>query len=103
MFNNLAAPKRLVLLPEDEHTSPHTVYKAVQRASWQAAAAMGATTRKPNHRQDRLTVTARSSARLRRGSLISAATLLYTVVSRSAMLKRQFALLATATPGTQPP
>lgn len=39
MFNNLSAPKRLVLLPEDEHISPHTAYKAVQAAWWKAAAA----------------------------------------------------------------
>lgn len=39
MFNNLTAPKRLVLLPEDEHISPHTAYKTVQAAWWKAAAA----------------------------------------------------------------
>ena len=39
MFNNLAGPKRMVLLPADEHISPHTAYKAVQAAWWQAAAA----------------------------------------------------------------
>jgi cephalosporin-C deacetylase-like acetyl esterase len=39
MFNNLTAPKRLVLMPEDEHIAPHTAYKAVQGAWWKAAAA----------------------------------------------------------------
>jgi cephalosporin-C deacetylase-like acetyl esterase len=40
MFNNLAGPKRMVLLPADEHTSSHTAYKAVQ-AAWCKAAAAG--------------------------------------------------------------
>jgi cephalosporin-C deacetylase-like acetyl esterase len=39
MFNNLAGPKRMVLLPADEHTSSHTAYKAVQTAWCKAAAA----------------------------------------------------------------
>ena len=39
MFNHLTAPKRLVLMPADEHTDPHTVYKTVQTAWWTAAAA----------------------------------------------------------------
>lgn len=39
MFNDIASPKRMVLLPEDEHISPHTEYKAVQSAWWKAAAA----------------------------------------------------------------
>lgn len=40
MFNNIAAPKRMVILPADEHTSGHGKYKAVQ-AAWCAAAAAG--------------------------------------------------------------
>jgi len=40
MFNNITAPKRMVLLPADEHTSSHTAYKAVQ-AAWCKAAAAG--------------------------------------------------------------
>jgi cephalosporin-C deacetylase-like acetyl esterase len=39
MFNNLTAPKRLVLMPADDHTDPHTEYRGVQSAWWQAAAA----------------------------------------------------------------
>ena len=39
MFNNLPSPKRLVLMPEDEHISPHVQYIAVQAAWWKAAAA----------------------------------------------------------------
>jgi cephalosporin-C deacetylase-like acetyl esterase len=39
MFNNITAPKRMVLLPADEHTSAHTAYKAVQSAWCKAAAA----------------------------------------------------------------
>ena len=39
MYNNIPAPKRVVLMPEDEHTSPHTAYKAAQAAWWKAAAA----------------------------------------------------------------
>lgn len=39
MFNHLTAPKRLVLMPADEHTDPHTAYKTVQTAWWKAAAA----------------------------------------------------------------
>jgi hypothetical protein len=35
----LTAPKRLVLMPFDEHTDPHTAYKAVQNAWWKAVAA----------------------------------------------------------------
>jgi cephalosporin-C deacetylase-like acetyl esterase len=38
MFNNITSPKRMVILPEDEHISPHTEYKAVQNAWWKAAA-----------------------------------------------------------------
>jgi len=41
MFNNITAPKRMVLMPEDEHISPHTAYKAAQ-AAWCKAAAAGA-------------------------------------------------------------
>jgi cephalosporin-C deacetylase-like acetyl esterase len=39
MFNNLAGPKRMVLLPADDHIDPHTAYKAAQTAWWKAAAA----------------------------------------------------------------
>ncbi len=39
MFNNITAPKRLVLMPEDEHISPHAAFKTVQAAWWKAAAA----------------------------------------------------------------
>lgn len=38
MFNNLAGPRRMVLMPSDEHTGPHTAYKAVQAEWWKAAA-----------------------------------------------------------------
>ena len=50
MFNNLAAPKRLVLMPEDEHTSPHTAYKAVQSDWCKAAAAGGPLPMKENNK-----------------------------------------------------
>ena len=39
MFNNITAPKRMVLMPGDEHISPHTAYKAVQSAWCKAIAA----------------------------------------------------------------
>lgn len=39
MFNNITAPKRMVLLPADEHISGHGAYKTVQAAWWQAARA----------------------------------------------------------------
>lgn len=39
MFNNISAPKRLVIMPADQHIDPHAEYKAVQNAWWQAAAA----------------------------------------------------------------
>jgi cephalosporin-C deacetylase-like acetyl esterase len=39
MFNNLSSPKRMVLMPADEHTAGHGPYKTVQAAWWKAAAA----------------------------------------------------------------
>ena len=39
MFNNLSGPKRMVLMPADEHISAHTAYKAVHSAWCKAAAA----------------------------------------------------------------
>ena len=41
MFNNLRAPKRMVLMPYDEHTSEHTEFQRVM-AAWAGAAAAGA-------------------------------------------------------------
>ncbi len=40
MFNNLTAPKRMVLLPFDEHIADHTEFKRVMSA-WVKAAAAG--------------------------------------------------------------
>ncbi len=39
MFNSITAPKRMVIMPADEHIDPHTEYKAVQNAWWKASAA----------------------------------------------------------------
>ena len=39
MYNNITAPKRLVIMPADEHTDGHGAYKTVQGAWCKAAAA----------------------------------------------------------------
>jgi cephalosporin-C deacetylase-like acetyl esterase len=39
MFNNITAPKRLVIMPADEHTDGHGAYKTIQSAWCKAAAA----------------------------------------------------------------
>lgn len=41
MFNNITAPKRMVILPADDHTDGHGAYKTAQAAWWKAAAAGG--------------------------------------------------------------
>ena len=41
MFNNITSPKRIVIMPADDHTAGHGAYKTVQ-AEWCKAAATGA-------------------------------------------------------------
>ena len=41
MFNNLTAPKQLVIEPTEGHIGDHAAYKAVQQAWWKTAAAGG--------------------------------------------------------------